>query len=130
MVTNGWFSSSCTRKLFSCCKVPLLAFFSKMGGFGNIGFLHTLMNKAVLVLFAWSLALEIGLLRGAVRGAVAGAIATVQLMELTVHDEPFSKVALLFGLLNGKFFMEWMAAVVQNAHQWEVITQMKMANSH
>ncbi|KAI8557591.1 hypothetical protein RHMOL_Rhmol04G0021900 [Rhododendron molle] len=29
-------------------------------------------------------------------------------------------VALLFGLLNGKFFMEWMAAVVQKAHQFEI----------
>ncbi|KAF7112252.1 hypothetical protein RHSIM_RhsimUnG0250400 [Rhododendron simsii] len=131
-MTDGWFSGI----LLLCCRVPLLVFSSKMGGIG-IGFLHTLMKKAILLFLSCSLVLggaavgtipgaikgqttETGLLRGAAIGAVAGAIAAVQLMELMVHGEPFSKVALLFGLLNGKFFMEWMAAVVQKAHQWEI----------
>lgn len=39
---------------------------------------------------------ETGLLCGAAIGAVAGAIAAVQLMELTVHGEPFSKVMQFF----------------------------------
>lgn len=35
---------------------------------------------------------ETGLLRGAAVGAVTGAITTVQLVELIVNGEPFSKV--------------------------------------
>ncbi|KAG5551071.1 hypothetical protein RHGRI_009483 [Rhododendron griersonianum] len=95
---------------FSLCVwfLNLLVFSSKMGGFG-IGFLFTSMKKAILLFLAWSLVLggaavgtipgalkgqttETGLLRGAEIGAVAGAIAAVQLMELMVHGEPFSKV--------------------------------------
>ncbi|KAI8557593.1 hypothetical protein RHMOL_Rhmol04G0021900 [Rhododendron molle] len=173
MVTKGWFSSSCTRKLFSCCKVPLLAFFSRMGGFGNIGFLFTLMNKAVLVLFAWSLALAADCRvmdfqrERRVDNGVGGQHQNFKLafcrqkrkrlfntrlshspptppltLPLLKDKEPslaavdveiwkvsngegmyglaIQYVALLFGLLNGKFFMEWMAAVVQKAHQFEI----------
>ncbi|XP_075477359.1 NEP1-interacting protein 2-like isoform X2 [Primulina tabacum] len=52
---------------------------------------------------------EAGMLRGVGVGAVAGAITGVQLMELIINGEPFSKVALICSLLNGKIFREWIS---------------------
>ncbi|KAK3027932.1 hypothetical protein RJ639_039399 [Escallonia herrerae] len=63
---------------------------------------------------------ESGLLRGATVGAVAGAITAVQLMELVVNGERFSKVALLRSLVNGKVFMEWVSPAVLKAYQWQI----------
>ncbi|CAH1419517.1 unnamed protein product [Lactuca virosa] len=50
---------------------------------------------------------ETGLLRGAGVGAVTGAITALQIMDMMANGEPFSKVALLCSLLNGKVFVEW-----------------------
>ncbi|KAL0406929.1 UNVERIFIED_CONTAM: RING-H2 finger protein ATL52 [Sesamum latifolium] len=54
--------------------------------------------------------------------AVAGAVTGVQLMELIANGEPFSKVALICSLLNGKIFMEWVSPAVLKAYQWQVST--------
>ncbi|XP_071907545.1 NEP1-interacting protein-like 1 isoform X1 [Coffea arabica] len=63
---------------------------------------------------------ETGLFRGAGVGAVAGAITAVQLLELMVNGEPFSKVALICSLVNGKIFMEWVSPAVLKAYQWQI----------
>ncbi|KAL0320800.1 UNVERIFIED_CONTAM: hypothetical protein Sradi_5341500 [Sesamum radiatum] len=65
---------------------------------------------------------ETGFVRGFGIGAVAGAVTGVQLMELIANGEPFSKVALLCSLLNGKIFMEWVSPAVLKAYQWQVST--------
>lgn len=65
---------------------------------------------------------ETGLLRGAAVGAVTGAITTVQLVELILDGEPFSKVALVCSLVNGKVFMEWVSPAVLKAYLWQVST--------
>ncbi|GFP98141.1 nep1-interacting protein 2 [Phtheirospermum japonicum] len=65
---------------------------------------------------------ETGLLRGIGVGAVAGAITAVQLMDLIATGEPFSKVALICSLLNGKIFMEWVSPAMLKAYQWQVST--------
>ncbi|PIN11178.1 hypothetical protein CDL12_16227 [Handroanthus impetiginosus] len=65
---------------------------------------------------------ETGLLRGVGVGAVAGAITGVQLMELVLNGEPFSKVALICSLVNGKIFMEWVSPAVLKAYQWQIST--------
>lgn len=65
---------------------------------------------------------ETGLLRGIGIGMVAGAITAVQLMDLIVDGEPFSKVALICSLLNGKIFMEWVSPAVLKAYQWQIST--------
>ncbi|XP_073124718.1 NEP1-interacting protein-like 1 isoform X2 [Henckelia pumila] len=52
---------------------------------------------------------ETGMLRGVGVGAVAGAITCLQLMDLIINGEPFSKVALICSLLNGKIFREWIS---------------------
>ncbi|KAL3821046.1 hypothetical protein ACJIZ3_006951 [Penstemon smallii] len=63
---------------------------------------------------------ETGFLRGFGVGAVAGAITGVQLVELIVNNEPFSKVALICSLVNGKIFMEWVSPAVLKAYQWQI----------
>ncbi|KAI3466249.1 hypothetical protein Pfo_022912 [Paulownia fortunei] len=65
---------------------------------------------------------ETGFSRGFGVGAVAGAITGVQLMELIANGEPFSKVALICSLVNGKIFMEWVSPAVLKAYQWQVST--------
>ncbi|KAL3632201.1 hypothetical protein CASFOL_025185 [Castilleja foliolosa] len=65
---------------------------------------------------------ETGLLRGVGVGAVAGAITGVQLIELVLNGEPFSKVALICSLVNGKIFMEWVSPAVLKAYQWQIST--------
>ncbi|CAK8538808.1 unnamed protein product [Lathyrus sativus] len=59
---------------------------------------------------------ETGFLDGACRGAIAGAIAAVEFMSFASVGEPFSKVALLTSLLNGKVFMEWICPTVAQAY--------------
>nr|GMC76454.1 NEP1-interacting protein-like 1 [Ipomoea batatas] len=63
---------------------------------------------------------ETGLLRGAAVGAVAGAITAVQLFELMLNGEPFSKVALVCSLVDGKVFMDWVCPAVLKAYQWQI----------
>ncbi|XP_075477358.1 NEP1-interacting protein-like 1 isoform X1 [Primulina tabacum] len=70
---------------------------------------------------------EAGMLRGVGVGAVAGAITGVQLMELIINGEPFSKVALICSLLNGKIFREWVSNSVLEAYQWQ-ISNMESSN--
>ncbi|KAH6822795.1 hypothetical protein C2S53_017091 [Perilla frutescens var. hirtella] len=65
---------------------------------------------------------ETGLLRGVGVGLVAGAITAVQLMELILNGEPFSKAALICSLVNGKIFMEWVSPAVLKAYQWQIST--------
>ncbi|KAI3810044.1 hypothetical protein L1987_19651 [Smallanthus sonchifolius] len=62
---------------------------------------------------------ETGLVRGAGVGAVTGAITALQVMDMMVNGEPFSKVALLHSLLNGKVFIEWVSPAVLKAYQWQ-----------
>lgn len=63
---------------------------------------------------------ETGLLRGAGVGVLAGVIMAVQLLELMANGEPFSKVALIRSLVNGKIFMEWVSPAVLKAYQWQI----------
>ncbi|KAL1537797.1 RING-type E3 ubiquitin transferase [Salvia divinorum] len=65
---------------------------------------------------------ETGLLRGVGVGAVTGAITAVQLMELILNGEHFSKAALICSLVNGKIFMEWVSPAVLKAYQWQIST--------
>ncbi|CAJ2633974.1 unnamed protein product [Trifolium pratense] len=58
---------------------------------------------------------ESGFLDGAGKGAIAGAIAAIELMSFA-SLEPFSKVALLRSLLNGKVFMDWICPIVAQAY--------------
>ncbi|KAK9057061.1 hypothetical protein SSX86_024428 [Deinandra increscens subsp. villosa] len=62
---------------------------------------------------------ETGFVRGAGVGAVTGAITALQVMDMVVNGEPFSKVALLHSLLNGKVFTEWVSPAVLKAYQWQ-----------
>ncbi|VFQ91793.1 unnamed protein product [Cuscuta campestris] len=63
---------------------------------------------------------ETGLFRGAAVGSVAGAITAVQLFELMLNGEPFSKVALVCSLVDGKIFMDWVCPAMLKAYQWQV----------
>jgi uncharacterized membrane protein YeaQ/YmgE (transglycosylase-associated protein family) len=63
---------------------------------------------------------ETGFLRGFGVGAVTGAITGIQLMELILNGESFSKVALICSLVNGKIFMEWVSPAVLKAYQWQI----------
>ncbi|KAL4554821.1 hypothetical protein LXL04_037427 [Taraxacum kok-saghyz] len=62
---------------------------------------------------------ETGLVRGAGVGAVTGAITALQIMDMIANGEPFSKVALLHSLVNGKVFIEWVSPAVLKAYQWQ-----------
>ncbi|KAJ8527674.1 hypothetical protein K7X08_015125 [Anisodus acutangulus] len=135
-----------TNNLFSCIQSLLVKskdcvftwVFLRFAGFSS-GLLLMVLKNAIWALFMCILALggatvgiltgaikgqttETGLLRGAAVGAVTGAITTVQLVELIVNGEPFSKVALVRSLVNGKVFMEWVSPAVLKAYQWQVST--------
>ncbi|KAI3753945.1 hypothetical protein L2E82_26010 [Cichorium intybus] len=62
---------------------------------------------------------ETGLVRGAGVGAVTGAITALQIMDMMADGEPFSKVALIHSLLNGKVFFEWVSPAMLKAYQWQ-----------
>nr|GFB93461.1 NEP1-interacting protein-like 1 [Tanacetum cinerariifolium] len=69
---------------------------------------------------------ETGLVRGSCVGAVTGAITALQLMDMMANGEPFSKVALLHSLLNGKVFTEWVSPAVLKAYQWQSIASFRI----
>ncbi|KAM0029019.1 putative transcription factor C2H2 family [Helianthus debilis subsp. tardiflorus] len=50
---------------------------------------------------------ETGLVRGAGVGAVTGAVTALQLMDMIIDGEPFSKVSFLSSLVNGQVFADW-----------------------
>ncbi|KAA8523678.1 hypothetical protein F0562_010101 [Nyssa sinensis] len=131
-MVKGWFSSI-KKVVFSCKEAVSLWVFAEMTGY-ETGALFTVMKKAVFAVITCSVALggatvgiftgaikgqttETGFLRGAGIGAMAGAITAVQLM---VHGEPFSKVALFSSLVNGKVFTEWVTPAVLKAYQWQI----------
>ncbi|XP_059277284.1 NEP1-interacting protein 1-like isoform X3 [Lycium ferocissimum] len=107
-MTNNWFS--CIQSLLVKSKDCVFTWvFLRFAGFSS-GLLLMVIKNAVWALFMCVLALggatvgiltgalkgqttETGLLRGAAVGAVTGAITTVQLVELIVNGEPFSKVS-------------------------------------
>ncbi|GKC75480.1 hypothetical protein Tco_1126254 [Tanacetum coccineum] len=64
---------------------------------------------------------ETGLVRGACVGAVTGAITALQLMDMIIDGEPFSKVSLLSSLVNGQVFTDWVTPAVLKAYQWQVL---------
>ncbi|KAK9938653.1 hypothetical protein M0R45_015377 [Rubus argutus] len=104
-----------------------------IGGLGNG------VTKRVL-LAAFTCILAIGAIVGAIHGAIkgqttetgfsiragigvlAGAIAAIQLMDMLVDGQPFSKVALLGGMVNGKVFLDWVSSELLKAYQWQVST--------
>ncbi|KAG5570250.1 hypothetical protein H5410_060016 [Solanum commersonii] len=135
-----------TNNLFTCIYTLLVKskeciftwVFFRFAGFSS-GLLLMVIKNTVWALFMCILALggatvgivtgaikgqttETGLLRGAGVGAVTGAVTTVQLVELILNGEPFSKVALVCSLVNGKVFMEWVSPAVLKAYQWQVST--------
>ncbi|KAD2132545.1 hypothetical protein E3N88_41791 [Mikania micrantha] len=63
---------------------------------------------------------ETGLVRGACVGAVAGAITALQLMDMIINGEPFSKISFLYSLVNGQVFAEWVTPAVLKAYQWQI----------
>ncbi|KAL3851211.1 hypothetical protein ACJIZ3_013093 [Penstemon smallii] len=127
-----------------CCSVLINKWFSailswvstQLSGSHSV-FLFTLLKKFAVALLTCIFALggaivgvitgaikgqttETGFIRGLGVGAVTGAITGVQLVELIVNGEPFSKVALLCSLVNGKIFMEWVSPAVLKAYQWQI----------
>ncbi|GKC00676.1 hypothetical protein Tco_0986812 [Tanacetum coccineum] len=64
---------------------------------------------------------ETGLVRGACVGAVTGAITALQLMDMIIDGEPFSKVSFLSSLVNGQVFTDWVTPAVLKAYQWQVL---------
>ncbi|CAI9088399.1 OLC1v1022709C2 [Oldenlandia corymbosa var. corymbosa] len=134
---NNWFrglqnlSSRCRECVFSNC------FFNQLIICFETGLLVSVLKRTAMSLLTCILALggasvgtisgaikgqttETGLFRGAGVGAVTGAITGVQLLELMVNGEPFSKVALICSLVNGKIFMEWVSPAVLKAYQWQI----------
>ncbi|KAL4580132.1 hypothetical protein LXL04_016313 [Taraxacum kok-saghyz] len=63
---------------------------------------------------------ETGLARGACVGAITGAITALQVMDMIVDGEPFSKVSLLRSLVNGQIFTEWVGPALLKAYQWQI----------
>ncbi|CAN4096702.1 unnamed protein product [Withania somnifera] len=136
-MTNNWFS--CIQSLLVKSKECVFTWvFLRFAGFSS-GLLLMVIKNVIWALFMCILALggatvgivtgaikgqttETGLFRGAAVGAVAGAITTVQLLELILNGESFSKVALVCSLVNGKVFMEWVSPAVLKAYQWQVST--------
>lgn len=130
-----WFSG--LGNLTFKCKECIFSFLStELSCFGS-GLLFAVMKRTAVSLLTCIFALggatvgtlsgaikgqttETGLFRGAGVGAVAGAITAVQLLELMVNGEPFSKVALICSLVNGKIFMEWVSPAVLKAYQWQI----------
>ncbi|XP_071727220.1 NEP1-interacting protein 2-like [Rutidosis leptorrhynchoides] len=62
-------------------------------------------------------ATELGLVRGGVVGAVTGALTALQVMDMIVSGEPFSKVSLLHSLVNGEIVADWVTPAVLKAYQ-------------
>ncbi|KAM0007280.1 putative transcription factor C2H2 family [Helianthus debilis subsp. tardiflorus] len=60
---------------------------------------------------------ETGLVRGAGVGAVTGAVTALQLMDMIIDGEPFSKVSFLSSLVNGQVFADWVTPAVLKAYQ-------------
>ncbi|XP_062079618.1 NEP1-interacting protein-like 1 [Humulus lupulus] len=106
---------------------------------GCAGFLSALVKRILFAGFACILALggaiagmihgaikgqttETGFLKGAITGGLAGAVAAIQLLESAVDGEPFSKIAVLRTLVNGKVFMEFVSPAVLKAYQCQVST--------
>ncbi|CAK9159190.1 unnamed protein product [Ilex paraguariensis] len=132
---NRWLASI-ENGLFRTKEAITLMVRAETGGF-EAGFLFRLMQKASFALLTCIFALggatvgtitgaikghttETGLVRGAGVGFVAGAITAIQLMELMINGEQFSKVALLHSLVNGKIFMEWVSPAVLKAYLWQI----------
>nr|XP_043630282.1 NEP1-interacting protein 2-like [Erigeron canadensis] len=65
-------------------------------------------------------ATETGLVRGACIGVVTGAITALQVMDMSLNGEPFSKVSLLCSLVNGQIITDWVAPAMLKAYQWQV----------
>ncbi|KAI3496968.1 hypothetical protein L1887_39347 [Cichorium endivia] len=63
---------------------------------------------------------ETGMIRGATVGAITGAITAMQLMDMIIDGEPFSKVSLLRSLVNGQIFTEWVGPALLKAYQWQI----------
>ncbi|KAJ0601464.1 putative transcription factor C2H2 family [Helianthus annuus] len=63
---------------------------------------------------------ETGLVRGAGVGAVTGAITALQLMDMIIDGEPFSKVSFLSSLVNGQVFVDWVTPAVLKAYQSQI----------
>ncbi|XP_035844377.1 NEP1-interacting protein-like 1 [Helianthus annuus] len=63
---------------------------------------------------------ETGLVRGSVVGAVTGAITALQLMDMIIDGEPFSKVSFLSSLVNGQVFADWVTPAVLKAYQSQI----------
>ncbi|KAI3804759.1 hypothetical protein L1987_26555 [Smallanthus sonchifolius] len=63
---------------------------------------------------------ETGLVRGACVGAITGAITALQLMDMIINGEPFSKVSFLCSLVNGQVFADWVTPAVFKAYQWQI----------
>ncbi|CAK7338495.1 unnamed protein product, partial [Dovyalis caffra] len=131
-----WFSGI-IKASFRCKEaVSLWGFTAKLEDFGTglfIGVLKKSVFAASTCIFALGGALvgsvigamkgqttETGFLRGSGVGAVAGAITAFQLLESMANGETLSKVALLYSLLDGKVFMEWVSPAVLKAYQWQV----------
>ncbi|XAR67449.1 hypothetical protein NMG60_11002215 [Bertholletia excelsa] len=128
----GTWLSTFKNVVFSCKE----AVSAEMAGFRN-GSLFNLLKKAAFAVLTCSFALggatvgtiagaikgqttETGCLGGAAIGALGGAVTAVQLVELLVRGEPFSKVGLFFSLINGKVFMEWVTPAVLKAYQFQM----------
>ncbi|XP_050368081.1 NEP1-interacting protein-like 1 [Argentina anserina] len=101
--------------LIGVAKTVLLAGFTCILAVGGavVGAVHGAMKGQTT---------ETGFSIGAGVGGLTGAIAAIQLMDLVVHGQPLSKVALLGGLVNGKVFREWVSYAVLKAYHWQVST--------
>ncbi|XP_076933852.1 NEP1-interacting protein 2-like [Bidens hawaiensis] len=63
---------------------------------------------------------ETGIVRGACVGAITGAITALQLMDMIISGEPFSKVSFLCSLFNGQVFADWVSPALLKAYQWQI----------
>ncbi|KAM7277866.1 hypothetical protein ACFE04_005000 [Oxalis oulophora] len=64
---------------------------------------------------------ETGFVRGAGVGALTGAITAIQLVESVALGESWtSKVALLYSIVNGRVFIEWVTPALMKAYQWQI----------
>ncbi|CAA0828613.1 RING/U-box superfamily protein [Striga hermonthica] len=110
--TSAFPQSGLLFKLLARCVVACLTCIFALGG-ATIGVFSGALKGQTT---------ETGLLRGVGVGAVAGAVTAVQLIELILDGEQFSKLALVCSLVNGKIFMEWVSPAVLKAYQWQINT--------
>ncbi|GER32939.1 RING/U-box superfamily protein [Striga asiatica] len=129
--TSAFPQSGFLFKLLARCVVACLTCIFALGG-ATIGVISGALKGQTT---------ETGLVRGVGVGAVAGAVTAVQLIELILDGEPFSKpmeapkgkscalqlhvmkrLALVCSLVNGKIFMEWVSPAVLKAYQWQINT--------